>query len=231
MTSPSGGTGIRVCFRNISLTGCGFESHLGHKAFMIKTVLFDIDGVVVLKKIRFSQRFSNDFGIPIEEVLPFFENEFGLCLIGKADLKEELKKYLARWNWQKTADELLEYWLSLENAVSEKIIDSVKKLRASGIKCFLNTNNEKYRVKYLLENIGLKKYFDGIFSSGEIGYTKSQQEFWQTVYSRLGTPDKKTVLVWDDDEKNIQSAKNFGFLAEPYTDFNNYKNKINNIIK
>jgi len=198
---------------------------------MITTILFDIYGMIVFRKIRFSQRFSEEFRVPIEKLTPFFRNEFQLCLTGKADLKNELKKHLLEWGWKESTEKLLQYWFEHDKDIEGGILDSVEKLRKNRIKCFLNTQNEKYITHYAFETLGLKKYFDGIFSTNKIGYTKSQKEYWQKIYEKLGKPNKKSVLCWDDEEKNIQSAKNFGFLAELYTDFNNYKNKINDIIK
>ena len=193
---------------------------------MIKIILFDVDGVIIPHKRRFSSNFSKEFNVPIEKLSQFFENEFQLCLIGKADLKKEIKKYFKHWNWEKSADELLEYWFDNENEIDKKILESIKNLRDQGIKCFLSTNNEKYRADYILKNISLEKHFDGIFASGHIGHQKPQQNFWQAIYDMLGKPSKQSVLCWDDDEKNIESAKKFGFQAELYTNYNDYKNKI-----
>jgi putative hydrolase of the HAD superfamily len=194
---------------------------------MVKTILFDIYGMIIRRKARFSQRFSKDFDVPIERLLPFFKNEFQLCLVGKADLKQELKKYLNEWGWKKSVDELLKYWFEHDRDVNQEIIKSIENLRDKGIKFFLNTQNEKYIVNYALENIGLKKHFDGIFSSDKIGYIKIQKEYWETIHGKLGNPDKKNILCWDDEEKNVKVAKEFGFNAELYTDFNSYQNKIN----
>lgn len=60
----------------------------------IKAVLFDIDGVI-LEKNPFSKRLSQKFNVPMEKISPFFQQEFKLCSVGRADLKEEVKKYLA----------------------------------------------------------------------------------------------------------------------------------------
>jgi len=194
---------------------------------MITTVLFDIYGMIIDREMRFSKRFSNEFNVPMEKLLPFFENEFQLCLVGKADLKEELQKYLSSWNWQGSVDELLEYWFGHEGNIDQKIMASVKDLKNRGIKCFLNTQNDKYLVKYVLENIGLKDFFDGVFCTNEIGYKKPQQEYWQTIYVQLGNPNKETVLCWDDEEKHITAAKEFGFSAEIYKNYTEYEEIIN----
>jgi putative hydrolase of the HAD superfamily len=175
----------------------------------------------------FSQRFSKEFKVPREKLLPFFENEFQLCLIGKADLKDELKKYLDQWGWEKSIDDLLSYWFINESNLDEKIIKSVNNLRKQGIKCYLDTNNEKYRVQYLIEDLGLKDLFDGVFSSCRLGYKKPQPEFWSAIYNQLGRPNKKEVLVWDDNKENIASAENFGFYAEFYANFEAYEKMTN----
>ena len=198
---------------------------------MVKIILFDVDGVIIPNKRRFSSNFSKEFNVPIEKLSQFFENEFQLCLVGKADLKKEVQKYFKHWNWKNSADELLAYWFDNEKEVDQNILENIKNLRSLGIKCFLSTNNERYRTDYILKNIGLEKYFDGIFSSGHIGHQKPQQNFWQAVYDKLGKPDKQSILCLDDDKINIESAKEFGFLTELYTDFNEYKNKIKKYTK
>lgn len=178
----------------------------------------------------FSDRFSKEFGISKEKILPFFKKEFLHCLAGNADLKEELNKYLAQWGWKKSVEELLEYWFSQERTADQKLLDYIAELRKRGVKCFLQTNNEKYRTEYLWETVGLKSHFDGIFSSSHLGYKKPEQEFWSAIYARMGAPEKDTILVWDDDRENVESAKNFGFQAELYTDFDSFQDKMRFLI-
>jgi len=197
---------------------------------MIKTVIFDTDGMVVRREMYFSQRFSQEFGVPVEKVLPFFKNEFQLCLVGKADLKHELTKYLSQWNWQKPVNDLLSFWFEHESNVDKKMLASVQALRKKGIHCYLSTNNEKYRVQYLLDTLDLRNFFDGAFSSAELGFLKPQREFWSTIHERLGKPEKSEVLVWDDDKENVESAKNFGFRSELYRDIDSYELRMKALI-
>ena len=194
---------------------------------MIKTIIFDADGMVLKRDILPSKKISEDFKIPLEKINVFFNNEFQLCKIGKLDTKKVLKNYLKNWGWKKSTDEFLEYWFKFDSKLNNEMIDSIKELRKKGIKCYLATNNEKNRVKYFKNILGFKNIFNGIFSSDKIGYQKSQQEFWKKVYKKLGNPNKETVLCWDNDSHKIEAAKNFGFLTELYTNIEEYKNKIN----
>lgn len=182
--------------------------------------------MIIKNETIFSENLSRDFGVPNEKILPFFKNEFQNCIIGKADVKEEVKKYLNDWNWTGTIDELLLYWFEHENNVDRKIIDSVNMLQEKGTKCFVATNNEKYRTEYLASTLGLSTYFTKIFSSSSIGYKKPQPEFWQSIFEQLPGLQKEEILVIDDDKENIASAQKFGFQIELYTDFDTYMNFV-----
>lgn len=193
---------------------------------MGKVVLFDVDGVVVNKPRQFSQCFSAEFGVPVADILPFFEDEFQLCLVGKADLKEVIKPYLEKWGWKKSVEELLEYWFECENYIDERVVGLIKAWRAKGIKCYMQSNQEKYRTEYMKNKMGLGQVADGIFSSAYLGARKPAEEFWQKVFDEIQPAQKEDVLVLDDDQENIESAKKFGFEAELYTGFENLEAKF-----
>jgi putative hydrolase of the HAD superfamily len=196
---------------------------------MTNVVLLDLDGVVIEREIYFSQRFSNDFGVPLEKIIPFFKNEFQLCLAGKSDLKEELGKRLKDWGWNKSLDELLQYWFEHESNVDKRVLESVLKLRDAGTMVYLATNNEKYRVNYILYDLGLKDYFDGVFASCDLGVKKPENDFWERIYRQLGDIEKSSIVLFDDDIENIDSAVEFGFRAKLYTDFECYERVINKL--
>lgn len=197
---------------------------------MIRTVLFDVDGVIIHREVYFSQRFCRESGTPMGKVLSFFNNEFQQCLVGRADLKQELKKYLKDWNWNKSVDDLLTFWFEHESELDKGVLEEVCSLRNRGIRCYLATNNEKYRVQYILEDLGLIKYFDGAISSAEAGFIKPQPEFWSAAHNFLNKPDKAEVLVWDDDPLNVVSARDFGYHSELFPGPDLFEKKMRSLI-
>jgi len=196
---------------------------------MTRALIFDADGVIIHREGYFSDRLSRDFGIPLEKILPFFKNEFQQCLLGKADLKQEIQKYLPQWGWEKSLDELLEFWFSQESHLDERLVSDISNLRQKGIRCYLATVNEKHRVEYLSHRLGFKDLFDKIFASSSVGFLKQSTDFWSVIFSQLNV-EKNEVLVWDDEQIAVDAARGFGFPAELYTDFELYKKKMDSLL-
>lgn len=192
---------------------------------MIKIILFDCDGLIIKHEKYFNQRMLEQKGIQTdaERQKLFFNNEFLLCETGKADLKQELSSRLNIWNWQGSTEELMDFWFSGESTVDARMKDYIVRLREKGIKCFLSTNNEKYRTEYLWDVICLKSFLDGLFSSGYLGYLKPEVRFWQEVCKDFPDISKEEILVWDDQESTIHSAKEYGLNAEFYEGFESFK--------
>lgn len=192
---------------------------------MIKVILFDCDGPIIKRAKYFSQRLKEEKGIvtDTEDERSFFANEFLLCEKGRADLKVEMGKRLKTWGWTGTVEELMEYWFSGEAEADTEMTECIKELRSKGIKTYLSTNNEKYRVDYLWNIVGLKNILDGKMPSSELGHLKPETKFWEQAYKRLSNVSKDEVLVLDDAQSAINSAKEFGFKAEFYKNFESFK--------
>ena len=195
-----------------------------------RAILFDADGITLLSK-RFSEQIQADYGISWEKMEPFFHGPFLQCKLGKADLKEELKKVMNEWGWQKSVEELMEYWFTIGSKPNEAILAIVAELKSGGVNCFLATNQEKYRAEYLRNVVGLKDVFDDLLISADFGHTKDEVPYFKKAYQRInhlaGTViAKKSVLFVDHEEKNLTAAKTFGFDTYRYHDVDTFKEYI-----
>ena len=73
------------------------------------------------------------------------------------------------------------------------------------------------------------KVFDKIFSSAFIGYKKPAVIFFEKVYKEIQHSQKiqkDRILFWDDEQKNVDAARQFGFHAELYKNIAHFEKKI-----
>lgn len=196
---------------------------------MIKTILFDLDGLIITgNKKLFSQRLSEQENIPMEKVSEFFMNDFRECSFGKADLKEKLTPYLIKWGYKGTVEDLLKFWFESDSNINNEVLDIVKDLRSKNIKCHLATRQEKYRKDYIWNNLGLKDNFDGIFCTCDIGYDKWQTEYWDYILNELKLKPEE-IMFFCDNQKNVDSANSQNIKSYLYEGVSFLKDKLKDL--
>jgi putative hydrolase of the HAD superfamily len=191
---------------------------------MIKALLIDGDGATIKKGKYFSDVYAEEYHISEEKLRPFFKDKFKMCQRGKADLKHEITPYLAGWGWKGTVEEFLEYWFHTQTIPNQPVLDSLKEIKARGIKCYLVTDQEKYRANYISNELRFKEYFDELFYSCDLGYSKSQKEFFEIIIKRLNLKPEE-IIYWDDED--IEMAKEVGINASVFTSFQNFQEEVN----
>lgn len=178
--------------------------------------MFDADGVVIDPAHRFMAYMEQELKVPPESSAEFFGGAFRRCLVGRADLREEIAPFLSRWGWRGSVDEFLRVWFEEENHVNRRLATIIQDLRQAGYTCAVATNQEKYRLRYMREEMGFDRLFDAVLGSAEVGEVKPNAGFYQEVTARLGARPEE-VYFWDDSEANVQGARAFGWRAEHYT--------------
>lgn len=186
---------------------------------MTKAILFDADGVTLIKQGYLSEKLSRDFNIPLDQIMPFFRNDYRLCQENKLDLKVVLPKYLEQWKIQKSVADFLDYWFSADTKPDKIMIEKIQTLRNEGIKCYLASDQEKYRAEYILNVLKFSEYFDKCFFSYNVGNSKSNPDFFKKVLEELKL-NPNEVVYFDDDQKNVEVAKSLGIDAHYFTNIN-----------
>lgn len=187
-----------------------------------KAIFFDADGVLIRSKFLFTEQLERDFGIEIEKMLPFFTGVFRECSVGKADLKEELAKVIVDWGWAGTVDELLAYWFSTGTQIDQEVVEYVKSLREQDVRCFMATDQEKYRGEHLERELGGGKIFERVFYSAGVGCSKKESRFWEYVFEQIHETPGDSLFI-DDDKEKVEAVATFGLDTYLYTDLSSFK--------
>jgi len=159
---------------------------------MKPTFIFDADGVIISGKI-FSKHLEDDFGITGEQTSEFFTGVFNDCLEGRADLKKEVEPFLSKWGWDKGVEAFLSYWFEAENVIDDRLIALIQKLRAYGVKCYVATNQENHRTNFMRKQMRFDEYFDGVYSSADLGSKKPNAVFYQKLIENINDPETSNM--------------------------------------
>jgi putative hydrolase of the HAD superfamily len=123
------------------------------------------------------------------------------------------------WRWQGSADALLDQWFAAENVRHEELLAVVVQLRQAGVRCYIATDQEKYRAQYL-KNVMFKDDFDGYFVSCDLGVTKIETAFFEKILAALRSElpglQPADVIFFDDSESKVKTAQVAGLDARLY---------------
>jgi putative hydrolase of the HAD superfamily len=189
---------------------------------VIKAIFFDADGVVVYPQKQFSKHLKEEHSITPEMTRSFFGGVFNDCLVGKADLRGVLPTYLQAWKWKGTTEEFIATWLKFDHVVDTHLIGMIQRLRQNRIICCLVTSQERNRAEYMKTKMGFQDTFDHLFFSCEIGLQKPDHAYYQYIEKALHV-EKESILFWDDLELNVLAARESGWNAEIYTEYDEFE--------
>ena len=186
--------------------------------------LFDGDGVLI-RPWGFARALEEHHCITREHTREFFAGPFSDCLIGAKDLRETLPAYLEAWGWKRSVSEFIDFWLEQDDNIDALLLGHVKALRASGARCYVASNQEVHRARYMREAMGFGRVFDGLFFSCELGVTKPRSGFFDAIAEQI-THEPGRLMFWDDDEANVSAARAAGWQAEVYLDYRQFNARM-----
>jgi putative hydrolase of the HAD superfamily len=94
-----------------------------------------------------------------------------------------------------------------------KTVEVLEALKNDGFRIHIITNGFP-EVQYIkLQEAKLKPYFDFIFCSEEVGYSKPSKGIFQHALNQTGAEAKNAVMIGDDYEIDILGALNCGMHA------------------
>jgi phosphoglycolate phosphatase-like HAD superfamily hydrolase len=137
----------------------------------IEAVLFDADGVVQTQTVSWREALAGILGSEQEARLDEFMRQVFAAerpsLIGRGDFTIALAAVLREWQCEGTVDDALSVWTMID--VYTDITDVIRRLRRSGIRCGLATNQQSHRAAHMSSRLKYSELFDWEFYSCQVG--------------------------------------------------------------
>ena len=197
---------------------------------MIKTIIFDLGGVVVgsfgKELVENASKVLRIESTELRELMTKYEPELQT---GKIDHIEFWKKILAEKKKDIPEEELKDLWLKpyMEKVtVNQDVINLITQLRKNYfVGCISNAqepHNSYNRSRGLFDN------FDLCLLSNEVGIRKPDKEIFELYLDQTGFSADETIFVDDEEELQI-NAKNMGVHIIHFTTVPDLKTKLQNL--
>ena len=196
----------------------------------IKLILFDIGNVLVKltgasiiqnnSREALTKRYVWETWTSIKEVQDFET--------GKLDPASFSRQIISFYDLKINSSEFIKLFRSAAETKFEGVDSFLRQLSENfELACLTNTNPIQWpKIK---DEFGLGKHFNKRYVSYEIGLMKPDKNIYKYVLEDTGLLSHEILFV-DDNYENIDSATNLGFQCCHVDNFQDAKNKINEIV-
>lgn len=185
---------------------------------MIKTIIFDLGGVVVSLDFEGAIRRFEEIGVkqPLNFLDPYKQmGFFGELEGGKITADEFIHKLSEYAGHPVTEDECIYACRGFVSHVPQRNLDALIQLRKEGYRLLLLSNTNPFIMKWALSpefdgnGHKLSDYFDACYLSYECKLLKPSKEIFQMVLDNENIKAEETLFL-DDSELNVASAQTLG---------------------
>ena len=184
---------------------------------MIKTIIFDMGGVVITIDQPKAVRRFEELGLkdaakcldPYTQAGIFGELEAGT--ISADDFQRELSAMVGR---ELSFEDCKYGWLGYLGDVPQRNLDTLRQLRIDGYHLVLLSNTNSFMQSWAESDFDgnggcIVDYFDALYRSYEVKLMKPDKRFFQLVLDRERLVPEETLFV-DDGHRNVDVAVSLG---------------------
>jgi putative hydrolase of the HAD superfamily len=176
------------------------------------TILFDADEVIQTwthdHRALFATLIAHDANVDAF-ITDIYAAE-APCLSSLDAVAPRLTPVLSHWRSSRSVADVLTIFTRVQP--DPDILQLVRTLRRSGIRCHLASNQHAHRASYMAETLGYAQLFDSAFYSCHIGAKKPDPAYFTAVLEQLRTEPECIVFI-DDLAENVAAARQVGFQA------------------
>ncbi|MDR1631775.1 MAG: HAD family phosphatase [Dysgonamonadaceae bacterium] len=195
----------------------------------IKNIVFDLGGVIITLERAEAVRRFREIGVKNAEELLDVYHQNGIFLeleegkLTKEEFYEALQKEVGRYIPAEVIDHA---WLGFMKDVPEHKLEMLETLRKN-YKIYLLSNTNSVIMDWAKspafssQGKSIDRFFDKIYASYQIGYTKPAPEIFEFMFADAGIVPSETLFI-DDGIANVEMGKKLGmktYLAKNGEDF------------
>lgn len=188
---------------------------------MIKTVIFDMGGVIMTLSPEVAVQRFRDLGLKdaAAQMDPYTQKGiFGDVESGKISA-EQFRNSLSDMCGRNLSWEECQYaWLGYAKEVPQRNLEALLKLKKEGYRVILLSNTNPYMMAWVESNDfsgdghPLNYYLDKLYKSYELGCMKPDRLFFEKVIAAENINPAEAIFV-DDGKNNVETARKMGIKS------------------
>ena len=181
---------------------------------MIKCAIFDLDGTLVNSMEYWSivpSEYLKQNGIEVDDPKALSDKFLSMSLL------ESSKYFIDKYKFNKTVEEVAQeidkvmehYYLNFVE-VKKGIKPLLELFYKNNVKMAIATATDKFLVEEVLTKLGIRKYFDFIITSTEVGSSKKNPLIYEKCAEHFNAKYEESI-IFEDLPYGIISGKSVGF--------------------
>jgi len=135
------------------------------------------------------------------------------CLSRIGGFDDALHDVLRTWGCLERKSIVLEAMMSINKY--DEVLELIRAVRANGIKCYVASNQQTQRAKFMSAELGYSSAFDGELYSCNLGAAKPSERYFELALKAAGAEASSTLFI-DDRPENVAGAQRVGLPAFVY---------------
>lgn len=195
----------------------------------MKALIFDIDGVLLDHEDqnghKWLDKIENDLMISKDLIEQIHKDsrQWKLLSLGQYQVEKYFDEFIEKNNISRiSSKQLLHYFIKNDTFSRDYMFEEIKNLKEKHYQLYIATHQvpEKGQRLWFIENFN--KYFIEMFTSYDIGYLKTDVEFFDKISEKIQIDKKDTILI-DDKKSNVDTAIKAGWQGYLYESFDKIK--------
>jgi putative hydrolase of the HAD superfamily len=183
----------------------------------IEVILIDADGVIQYAPEDWSDAFTRCLACKDPALARRFTADIyaaeTACLSRADGFDEALHTVLKTWDRVDQKALVLEAMLSIRR--HHEVLELLCAVRASGIRCYIASNQQAQRASFMSKDLGYASMFDGELYSCHLGAAKPSDRYFELALKSVGANAGSTLFI-DDRPENVAGAKRVGLASFVY---------------